>query len=121
MKKVNLQKYALIFAFTAFLLVMVTRSKPVKIEVNNNNGEFVYLAEEIEAIGNIKVTLAPNMQDTEIILVPANTKNESEYKPTYITHGQTLVFNATKGNKYKLGVSSKSKDKVVEFKLKNVR
>ena len=121
MKKVNLQKYALVFAFTIFLLVMVTRSKPVQIEIKDSKEEFVYLEEDIQAIGNIKVTLAGNMQDTEIILKPANEKEETNYKPVYITHGQTLEFNAKKGNLYKLGVSSKSKDKVVSFKLKNVR
>lgn len=121
MKKINFSKYIIFIAFIIFVLVMFTRSKPVQIEIKDAKEDFVYLEENIKAIGNVKVTLAPNMQDTQIILKPIKPKYEEAYEPVYITHGQTIEFNTRKGMEYKLGVSSKSKDKVVLFKLKNVR
>ena len=122
MKK-NSSKFIVLAAFILFVVIMFTRSKTVKIEITKEDmqKDFVYLEESIHAIDDVKITLSPNMQDTEIVLKPVNSNLEESYEPVYISHGQTIKFKTRKGMEYKLGVSSKSKDKVVEFKLKNVR
>lgn len=63
------------------------------------------------------------MSDTEVILKPVEIREETPYKPTYLTRGMPVTMDAEKGGWFQIGVSVQNpgdKPITVAVKVENV-
>lgn len=85
---------------------------------------FVYSEEEISATGKkITVSSGEGLGDTEVLLSPVNETVEAGYTATYLTPGMPVVFDAVKGEWFRIGVSVQNDtdtDKTVYVEVEGV-
>lgn len=85
---------------------------------------FVYSDQEIKAIGKkITISASDGLGDTSVILSPVNENVNAGYTATYLTHGMPIVFDAVKGEWFKIGVSVQNDtdtDKTVYVEVEGV-
>lgn len=71
-----------------------------------SSDEFVYSEEELCSLGEeISVLSGKGLGDTLVVLKSTDS-DETEYTPTYITHGFPTKFSVKKGACFKIGISA---------------
>lgn len=85
---------------------------------------FSYSDTEICPKGNtLTVRAGEGLGDTEVILLPADSVEETDYAPTYLTPGMPVTFEVEKGTWYVIGVkvqNTADEDKDVYVSVRNV-
>lgn len=94
----------------------------ITIPAHSDSG-FYYSDEEFIPLSKkITVLTGQGLDDTEVILLPVEVKEENAYEPAYLTHGMPLTIDVEKGGWFKAGVrmgNDTDSDKTVYLTVEN--
>lgn len=118
---------AVVLCVIVGILFMTNPPREYQIRVTipaGSTGQFSYSDEEICPKGSTLTFYAgEGLGDTEIVLLPVESKVEKVYAPTYITPGMPVKLEAEKGAWYKIGVNVQNpadEDRDVYVSVNNV-
>lgn len=126
-----MKKIVAVILSLSFILVMAgCGSNPdnaydIKIIVPaGSSEEFVYSDEEISPTKNkITISSGKGSGDMEVVLKPAEAKEQSSCGPAYLTPGMPVEMDMEKGDWYKVGVNVQNptgEDIVVYINIKDI-
>ena len=86
--------------------------------------DFIFSDEEISPEADtIIISAGKGLQDTRVVLMPVDCKEENAYEPVYLTPGLPVEMNVEKGAWFKIGVAvnnAADEDKTVYVTVEKV-